>query len=143
MKYSTVICGTCGAEFEKLTSQLRPMNFCSRACFREYASKRMSEMNRALNPERMNSETKAKLRAARLNSGAGQSYEKMYGTHTHRQVVEEMIGRPLKPGEVVHHIDGDKRNNSRENLMLFASQAEHARWHSQNDPNWGRKKNRG
>lgn len=34
-------------------------------------------------------------------------------------VAERMLGRKLKPGEVVHHIDGNKRNNAPENLMVF------------------------
>ena len=43
----------------------------------------------------------------------------------HRFVMEQHLGRYLEPGEVVHHIDGDKSNNRIENLQLFASQAEH------------------
>lgn len=45
----------------------------------------------------------------------------------HRLVMEGMIGRRLAPSEVVHHRDGDKRNNSPENLQLFASNADHLR----------------
>ena len=43
----------------------------------------------------------------------------------HRLVMEEHIGRYLLPGEVVHHKDKDKSNNSIENLELFASNGEH------------------
>lgn len=45
----------------------------------------------------------------------------------HRLVMEEKLGRYLKPGEAVDHIDGDRMNNSPENLRLFASNAEHLR----------------
>lgn len=34
-----------------------------------------------------------------------------------------------KKGEVVHHIDRDKRNNAPENLEVFSSQKEHALLH--------------
>ena len=43
----------------------------------------------------------------------------------HRLVVSESIGRPLRDGEVVHHIDGNKQNNSIDNLQLFSSNGEH------------------
>ena len=75
-------------------------------------------------------ETKKKLREARLNTGEGKGYEKTYSQHTHRIVMEEKIGRKLLPGEIVHHEDENKRNNNPDNLILFASQAEHARYHA-------------
>jgi len=87
-------------------------------------------MNEELNPKRMTDKTRAKLRKARLNSGDGVTYTKVYGRHEHRVVAEQMLGRPLKPGEVVHHIDEDKRNNNPENLMVFPSQKEHAAYHA-------------
>jgi hypothetical protein len=50
----------------------------------------------------------------------------------------QMLGRPLLSGEVVHHIDRDKRNNRPENLMVFASQKEHAAWHAKWERLFGR-----
>ena len=35
----------------------------------------------------------------------------------------------LRPGYVVHHKDGDQRNNDRSNLMVFASIADHTTHH--------------
>jgi hypothetical protein len=43
----------------------------------------------------------------------------------HVLVIEEEIGRPLDPGEVVHHIDGDKLNNLSENLVVMPKQSHH------------------
>lgn len=93
----------------------------------------MKTLNEELNPSRMTPEVKAKLRAAHLGTGKGKTYTKTYGRYTHRIVAEEMLGRPLKPGEVAHHIDRNKRNNNPENLMVFANQAEHAAWHKLHD----------
>lgn len=45
----------------------------------------------------------------------------------HRLVMEKKLGRFLLPGEVVHHIDGKKDNNSPENLELFRSNGDHLR----------------
>jgi hypothetical protein len=43
----------------------------------------------------------------------------------HRYRMELMIGRYLTKEEVVHHIDGNPKNNEESNLMLFASHSEH------------------
>ena len=93
-------------------------------------SQNLSALNRKLNPIRMTPETRKKIRNARLNSGNGVTYTKLYGVHEHRVVAEKKIGRPLLPGEVVHHIDGNKRNNIPDNLIVFPSQSAHAQHHA-------------
>lgn len=47
----------------------------------------------------------------------------------HRYVAEIKIGRYLEDGEVVHHIDEDKSNNDADNLVVFVTQDDHARFH--------------
>jgi hypothetical protein len=55
----------------------------------------------------------------------------------HRIVAHDMLGRPLHPGEVVDHIDGNKRNNDPSNLRAFPSNAEHLRVTLKGKiPNW-------
>ena len=46
----------------------------------------------------------------------------------HRLVMEALIGRRLKHDEVVHHINGKRTDNRKENLMLM-SDKEHRRFH--------------
>jgi hypothetical protein len=117
-------CNRCGVAIKMPPSQFNrsKRHFCSNAC-------KMKTLNKELNPDRMTPEVREKLRKARLGSGESKTYTKTYGTHTHRVVAEQKLGRKLLPGEVVHHIDGDKRNNNPENLMVFASQEEHAALH--------------
>ncbi len=49
--------------------------------------------------------------------------------YRYRLVMEDKIGRYLNPEEVVHHIDGNKENDSADNLMLFSSKSEHLKYH--------------
>ena len=44
----------------------------------------------------------------------------------HRITAEQTLGRPLLATEIVHHRDGNPRNNAPENLLVLPSQAYHA-----------------
>jgi len=48
---------------------------------------------------------------------------------THRIKMEQRLGQPLKEDMVVHHIDGDRRNNDEDNLAIMTRKA-HARLHA-------------
>lgn len=145
-------CNWCGKTFKRYPSQMvgKEMAFCSRECLARYRSKEhnptgrpitrhphLSEYNRQHNAERMTSEVREKLSRARLDTGKGKSYRKVNGRHEHRTVAEQILGRPLRKGEVVHHINGNKRDNRPENLMIFNNQEAHARWHKEHDEKGG------
>jgi len=52
-------------------------------------------------------------------------YPRWKDTHllVHRTVVANMVGGPIFPGLVVHHIDWDKRNFRKNNLCLMTREA--------------------
>lgn len=54
----------------------------------------------------------------------------------HRLVAEHYLCRPLRPGEVIHHEDDDKRNNSPGNLRIFASNGRHIAYHHSGNACW-------
>lgn len=51
--------------------------------------------------------------------------------YEHRVAAEVKLGRQLRKGEIVHHIDNDKLNNSSENIHVFESRREHEACHEQ------------
>ena len=140
-------CAWCGKEIAVYPCKLKPRNFCSRKCLAAVSSKsknpekyrelkdytnmsvHMRRLNAELNPTRMDFSTRSKLSVLKRGTGSGKSYAKSLGIHIHRTVAARLLGRELQPGEVVHHKDGNKQNNNPKNLMVFQSQAEHARWH--------------
>lgn len=144
-------CEWCGREFERLSCQIREKKhlFCSRECLWNFSnksknpngyrelkdftniSKHMTELNEKLNPTRMTESTKAKMRECHLGKGECKGYSKIYGKLAHRVIAEEMLGRKLKPEEVVHHRDANRYNNSPENLVVFPTAGDHTRHHNE------------
>ena len=76
------------------------------------------------------SDSYSKLR--KLGSCGENNYENAKGggyCWMHRRVAEQTIGRKLNTNEVVHHLDGDPKNNSIDNLIVL-SRSKHAALHT-------------
>jgi len=84
---------------------------------------------RLLSPEEQRRRNSFRDSGLKRYTGQRSNYVKLNGRHMHRVIAEQKLGRPLEPGEIVHHKDGDKWNNDPENLEVM-TQAEHVRLHT-------------
>ena len=134
----TITCGFCGSQFQRLPCQLTLGygKFCSTKCRNAAArtKKQITCSGCGKSFERHICELDAeKSFCSRdcyfANRDHGKAYKKVGARHLHRVVAEQVINRPLKSGEIVHHVDGDKRNNAPENLQVLPSQSVHAKMH--------------
>lgn len=114
-------CVECGAQFLPRRKR-QNQRFCSHRCGFKH-----------INPPDHNAKVSRATAAIRADvmrdRGEGKSYRKRNGRHEHRVVAEAMLGRPLARGEIVHHRDHQKRNNSPDNLEVLPSQSAHAKLH--------------
>lgn len=110
---ATLVCILCGREFDiNRPYRLKTAKFCSRRC-------------QSMGVGKLNAE---KIGNTKRYRGAGKGYVKYHGRHLHRVVAEQKLGRPLRPGEIVHHDDLNKRNNEPDNLKV-TTQSKHINLH--------------
>jgi hypothetical protein len=145
----TVTCTRCGRSFPLVPSWQRRddgLFFCSRACSdnsqrelrsclkcgQEFSCVSSSDQQycsrKCATPMPLLHEVLGVAGYRRLQCGPTLIYE-------HVLVAEKRLGRALTDSECVHHVNGDKGDNRPGNIMVFASDADHIRFHH-SDPDW-------
>lgn len=119
-KVVNCICQNCGVNFEKVASQFKYFKgcgrFCSRACHYECYRK---------SPHlRPGYKGVYKDQAGYLVKSIGRGKR----MREHRWIMEQHLGRKLRPNELVHHKNHIKHDNRLENLQLL-TKTEHNRIH--------------
>ena len=113
-------CALCGVIFT-------PGRKCSEAQFCTVLCQRRRQA--WINSQRVwTAESRKKLGDTQRASRPTRGYRKVGGRHEHRSVAESMLGRSLMSNEIVHHRDGNKSNNSPDNLEIM-TQSEHCKEH--------------
>lgn len=122
------VCASCGQLFTlsidqrcRLKKNRLAKSFCNAACYHRFKIG-------SGNPKWRGGKKLCDGYIYRYSPRPPQATKKGYVAE-HRLVMESIIGRFLLPTESVHYIDGNKENNSPENLMLMASESEHRKLH--------------
>ena len=117
---ATVPCSICNKEIKIILSRAKKQNFasCSKDCLLQYqktvGAKKVIEAHKKNNHN--------------ISQGCGLTTDGYIWIYVkgkfhnqiklHRYLMEIKLGRELKSSEIVHHIDGNKLNNTIENLEL-------------------------
>lgn len=126
-KRAEVVCKECGKLFVVRLGEVEKRRFCSVECRNKWMSK---------NPLNPPAGQKYSDRGYVLVYAPDHPYARKGYVFEHRLIMEQVIGRYLRPEERVHHLNGIKDDNRPENLKLFSNDSAHHKYHWENDEHY-------
>ena len=108
------VCAGCGKSFYRRPSHHK-IRHCSSRCAQ------LRERHRLWRGGRTLQKGYVRIRLHDDNHLASSMRDAAGYVAEHRLVVAELLGRPLRADEQVHHINGDKADNRLTNLQLFST----------------------
>lgn len=106
------ICVVCGKKYS--TYPANTQKYCSSPCY-------WSTMKTVNTLGTVDGMTVYKDKMGYVRISLGQGKDRLL----HVYIAEKALGKPLSKGALVHHVDGDPLNNSRDNLVILQNQSEH------------------
>ena len=113
IEYIVCKCKTCGKEFHPWSSNPNA-SFCSRAC--------RNPKGFGSNSDHPYWKGSSSLTRDGVEITLGQGKTQVL----HRLIAQSVLKRPLREGEVVHHANGNHRDNSLANLVLMKQETHSA-----------------
>lgn len=107
-------CSGCGLTLlrKRAHANRHERHFCSKACLAKFhcGERHVSwQGGRWFDPDGY----------VRINTGNGKA------KYEHVLIAERALGRPIRKGEVVHHINGNKQDNRNSNLLICSASYHH------------------
>ena len=122
--------GLCNKHYRVVLKAAKPGNICGCGCGeRTLFTFKWGHHTRLFTNAEQSRRGSMQTGDALRGTGLGLTYTKRMGRHEHRVVAEQTLGRALLVGEIVHHVDGNHKNNRPENLEVM-TKAAHTRLHA-------------
>lgn len=123
--------GMCGKHYQRVKAEENKTNPCGCGCGEltayKYVQGHHTRLFTSEEQSRRGQMNDGKTQRDRFE-GVSTHYRKVRGRHEHRIVMERVLGRKLTYDDVVHHKDGNKRNNHPDNLEVM-TRADHIAEH--------------